>query len=991
MPETTGELARPDRPLVERPRLLAALAERFAKQLTIVVGGGGAGKSTLLHQAMAGEVTNRDVVHVCRPADRDPERLLDGLLSAATGIGADARADAPTVPAVVEAMVAHSPRQVCLILDDTHHLDDFAVVTDLVASLPRNGHVLLAGRRRPEIETARLDAAGQFAEITQRDLMMTDQECIEFANLRGIDVELLERTDGWPAFVELAASGSEIRSLRYLQEEALNQLAPERRRGLAAFAFVGGGDDDVSRRVAEQPLADLVADLPLVRWDNGRAKLHDLWSDALTNELSADDRRSIATKAAAILIEQRWFDQAIDLCQQADDWDGVLAAVGAAVRDGVDGGLRIDRLKRWRRLIPKDRLDDPVVALIDGLIQREIDPTTPLTFDLLSTAADGFRAAENHELELVSLLQLGYISRIGGDPARLVPIIERTTELAKVYPAAEPFLAFGDAWTALANGRPAGQLDAMERLAGHNLPPVWTVTRDHLHAHALLNLGRPQEALEKVPKLVETLPVPIPGALVTESQCLWHAGFPERALARKPSGEDARYGARDRLIAGLWNAMMLTTAGDLPEAKRSFDVALASHGEQPSALVTAQVFAVTILMKLAEGDIEGAKADMDGILDNLPLGEGISEQLLRNHLPTIYVLCPKSRDYWEQNSFGPTINSLRDVAAAFSAAREREDDRLLRTTHWPEPGLIGAHLPARWSVELGLRGVAADVDGGRRLIRWLCEHWGEPARAALRSWVDDKHLGRAAKEMLSHIPSPPPHRTAVHVLGSTEVAIDGVVVDNPEIRRERSRALLALLIMRRTATRDDLAGTLWPDLAGDRATKNLRTTLGYVHQLLEPQRVAGDAPWFLRLEGHQVRVLDELDVDLWRFTDLLDRADAEERAGHPTAALLLLLEACSFWRGDLAADLDAEFLELDRIHLRSRYVRAACRAAELLVATDRPTEAIEVARLALATDRWSERGYRTLAAAYSAMGDRTAASAVLAQAEQAIGELIEPR
>jgi DNA-binding SARP family transcriptional activator len=195
--------------------------------------------------------------------------------------------------------------------------------------------------------------------------------------------------------------------------------------------------------------------------------------------------------------------------------------------------------------------------------------------------------------------------------------------------------------------------------------------------------------------------------------------------------------------------------------------------------------------------------------------------------------------------------------------------------------------------------------------------------------------------------------------------------------------------MRRTATRDDLAGTLWSDLAGDRATKNLRTTLGYVHHLLEPQRVAGDAPWFLRLEGHQVRVLDELDVDLWRFTDLLVRADAEERAGHPTASLPLLLEACSLWRGDLAADLDAEFLELDRIHLRSRYVRAACRAAELLVATDRPTEAIEVARLALATDRWSERGYQTLAAAYSAMGDRTAASAVLTQAEQTIGELAD--
>lgn len=986
---TSGEPAGPDRPLVERPRLLAALAERFTKQLTIVVGGGGAGKTTLLQQAISAEASNEDIVHNCSPADRDQERLLDGLLTAATGVDADERVNEPNVAAVVEALVARSPGQVCLILDDTHHLDDFSVIGELVSQLPRNGHVLLAGRRRPELDTARLDAAGQFSEIDQASLLMTDEECIEFANLRGIDVELLERTDGWPAFVELAASGSEIRSLRYLQEEALSQLAPERRRGLAAFAFVGGGDDQISTELAGLSVAELVADLPLVRMEHGRARLHDLWGEALTGELSAEDRRSIATNASAILRGQRWFDQAIDLCQQAEDWHGLLTGIGAAVRDGVDGGLRIDRLKRWRRLIPKHHLDDPVVALIDGLIEREIDPTKPLTFERLQTAAEGFRAAENNELELVALLQLGYISRIGGDASRLAPIISRTAELAEHYPPAKPFLAFGDAWTALADGRPDLQLEAMQSLDGQDLPPVWQVTRDHLYAHSLLNLGRPQDALDHVPKLIETLPVPIPGALVTESQCLWHAGQPERAMSRKPSGEDPRYGARDRLIAGLWNAMMYAISGDVAEAKRSLDVALASHGEQPSTLVTAQVYAVTILIKLAEGHIDEAKGDMDGILDALPLGEGISDQLLRNHLLTIYVLCEKSRDYWDRTSFGPSIDSLRETAAAFVAAREDDDKRALSTLKWPEPGLIGAHLPTHWSVELGLRGVAADVDGGRRLIRWLCEHWGEPARAALRSWIDDEQLGRAAKEMLSHIPSPPPHRTSVRVLGTTEVHIDGVAVDNPEIRRERSRALLALLVMRRTTTRDGLAGTLWPDLAADRATKNLRTTLGYAHHLLEPHRVAGDAPWFLRLEGHQVRVLEDLDVDLWQFTDLIDRAEAEERAGHPTAALPLLLEACGLWRGDLAADLDAEFLELDRIHLRSRYVRAACRAAELLVATDRPAEAIEVARLGLATDRWSERGYRTLAAAYLATGDRTAANAVLSQAAQTIGELTD--
>ena len=110
-----------------------------------------------------------------------------------------------------------------------------------------------------------------------------------------------------------------------------------------------------------------------------------------------------------------------------------------------------------------------------------------------------------------------------------------------------------------------------------------------------------------------------------------------------------------------------------------------------------------------------------------------------------------------------------------------------------------------------------------------------------------------------------------------------------------------------------------------------------------------------------------------------------ERAGRPNAALPLMLEALDLWGGDLAEDLDLEFLELERIHLRSRFVRASCRAAELLVASRRPNEAIAVARPALYVDRWNERSYLALADAYVAIGDHTSARAVLDRGEAAIG------
>ena len=171
----------------------------------------------------------------------------------------------------------------------------------------------------------------------------------------------------------------------------------------------------------------------------------------------------------------------------------------------------------------------------------------------------------------------------------------------------------------------------------------------------------------------------------------------------------------------------------------------------------------------------------------------------------------------------------------------------------------------------------------------------------------------------------------------------------------------------------------------ERAAKNLRTTLSYLHGVLEPRRPPGDATWFVRIDGSSVALSPTLDVDLWRFRELLDAADEAERAGRPNAALPLMLEALDLWRGDLAEDLDLEFLELERIHLRSRFVRASCRAAELLVASRRPNEAIAVARPALYVDRWNERSYLALADAYVAIGDHTSARAVLDRGEAAIG------
>ncbi len=965
--------------LIERPRLVERLAERFRRRLTLVVGGGGSGKSTLLSQ-MAGE-HGVDVLHSCTVADRTPGRLLAGLTEATAGrLGAAGGDEDPTVASLVELVLAQSPRHVCLVVDDVHHLDRLDLVDELLTALPANGHLLLCGRRRPVIDTARLDASGELIELATDDLLMTTDELIEFANARGVDLEVLEGAEGWPAFVELAAAGSTARSRRYLEEEALRAIAPERRRSLARFALVRGGDDAIAGAVTDQPLDELLAELPLVAWDGDRARLHDLWGEVLDDELTEADRLDAALAAASVWRARGDYDAAIDLTSQVGRWDESIATIAEAISTGVDGGLRVEQLRRWSRILPDHTRDDPVVVLMQGLIHREIDPTSSDTWDALSLAAEGFRAADRPALELVALLQLGYVARIGGDPLRLGPVMERAARLAGHHPPARPFLAFGDAWTALAQGRPDRQLTAMESIVDADLPPVWRNTRDHLIAHALFNLGRPREALERVPTELLTQRVPVPGALTTETQCLWMAGRPDEALRLGTEIAEATLGARDRFIASAWLGTMLAYTGDAPRADAALAEARSAAGEQPSPLVMAQISAMELLIGIARGRDDEVAVELGGLLELIPLGEGVSEQFLRNNLVIPYVLVPASRTYWDETPLGPSIVEARELAAAFVSAREG-DDGPLRRIRLPEPGVVACHFPCPWAIELALRRLHTRQADGRRLAAWLAERWGEPARAALRSWTDDDALGSVAQEVLASTPSPPIEQVTLRLLGPVDVRIDGRSSDDPDLRRERVRALLTVLALRPDTTRDQLAGLLWPDLATDRAGKNLRTTLAYVHGVIEPHRSPGDAPWFVRTDGQQIRLHGSLDVDLWRFRDELDRADDAERAGRPQRMLPLLLTAIERWHGDLAADLDHDWLDLERIHLRSRYVRACCRAAELLVALRDPTRAIAMARRALDVDRWSDAAHASLADAYDAIGDRTSARAVRARLE----------
>ena len=145
-----------------------------------------------------------------------------------------------------------------IVLDDLHALGSersLQSIAHAIKRLPANARVLISTRSDPAISVARLRVRGALTEIRARDLAFTVEEARDLLLREGIELSdesielLVERTEGWPAGLYLAAlwlrdlddRDHEVRSLvgsarqvaDYLTDEVLTALAPDTRDFLA--------------------------------------------------------------------------------------------------------------------------------------------------------------------------------------------------------------------------------------------------------------------------------------------------------------------------------------------------------------------------------------------------------------------------------------------------------------------------------------------------------------------------------------------------------------------------------------------------------------------------------------------------------------------------------------------------------------------------------------------------------------------------------------
>jgi DNA-binding SARP family transcriptional activator len=130
---------------------------------------------------------------------------------------------------------------------------------------------------------------------------------------------------------------------------------------------------------------------------------------------------------------------------------------------------------------------------------------------------------------------------------------------------------------------------------------------------------------------------------------------------------------------------------------------------------------------------------------------------------------------------------------------------------------------------------------------------------------------------------------SVNLLGSPEVSIDGtpIVVDT-----RKAIALLAYLVVEKSATRDTLAGLLWADSSQERARATLRRTLSALR--------GATGSGLLEADRSMVSMVGDITSDLEMLALELDATTAHDHDPHDVCSQCIphLRRATDLYRGD---------------------------------------------------------------------------------------------
>ncbi len=397
---------------VERRELVSCLAGTAVK-LVVVEAPAGFGKTVLAAQWRASAVERRRFAWVSLdPGDDDPGRLWShvvySLQRACPELDGEEilralRAQVPDIAGAVLPILVNElaalPAPLVVVLDDYHVISERSChdqIAFLLLHLPASAEIVLITRADPPLPLARLRAAGELLEVRARELRFTVAEAaalvrnVSGAGLGQPDLAvLLERTEGWPAGLYLAAlslrghpcprafigqfTGDNRFIVDFLAEEVLARQPEEIRQFLARTAILDRFCAPLCAAVAGSVnAAEIIGvlereNLFLVPLDDNRQwyRYHHLFGQVLRSQLARTEpgvRLALHQRASAWHRRSGSVDEAIEHALAGGD---TAAAAGLIARHWFDYAVsgRVATVHGWLRLLGDDQIAaDPLAA-----------------------------------------------------------------------------------------------------------------------------------------------------------------------------------------------------------------------------------------------------------------------------------------------------------------------------------------------------------------------------------------------------------------------------------------------------------------------------------------------------------------------------------------------------------------------------------------------------------------------------------------------------
>lgn len=498
--------------LIERPRLFDQLAQLSRYRVTLLTAPPGCGK-TMLAAQLASQVECHLVWHTVTAFQLDLRVMVLDLLESLSGFLPDTLTlhnlidQAPEMIAagIAKLLAEQTKEPLILVLDDWHrykaHHPANRWLKTFVRLMPKNCHLLIAGRTLPPLNLVEMVSRREVLAIQQEDLYFTESEVYHLAgklqtNVSPANISLIwEKLQGWAAGTVLALqpgsqsllkqlNGDHLPSEMLFQSIAadmLKQQAPDIQNFLKLtsttekFDSTICGDEVLKIRGWQESLSEVIRHNLFIQQVGTGYKYHDLFRGFLQTHFrlnQAEDYQEAHRRVAVWYERCNITDHAISHYIRADRLPEASHLLESVAQSYFIQG-RIETLRQFNEEFPRTGILTPKFDYVRARIALSYERDTEQALKIAYQALDGFEKTDNILWYHRTRYHIANIIFFRGDYQEALEICENLIDAVKENAELHGLVAarlamclyyMGDSETALRYFEPA--LEQLEQHSG---------------------------------------------------------------------------------------------------------------------------------------------------------------------------------------------------------------------------------------------------------------------------------------------------------------------------------------------------------------------------------------------------------------------------------------------------------------------------------------------------------------------------------------------